>query len=80
MIVEVYDLAKAQETLPNRYDYDIRFEQVVKPSEDYVPKWFVDFQKFDKSIATAKPLVSELEDLEEGEDFFESIDKIAKTL
>lgn len=86
MIVEVYDLDKAQETLPGKFDYKVVFEEVSKPSKDYIPKWHVEFEKAAKSIASARPLISELEDSDvdddkqEDSDLFQELSSIAKTL
>ena len=63
MIVDVYDILKAEEQLPKRFDFPIVFNVVDQPEEeDFIPQWFRDFKKFDKSIAAAKPTIAEVED------------------
>lgn len=63
MIVEVYDVIKAEEALPTHYDFPVTYTYVDKPVEDdFIPTWFREFKKLDRAIASAKPTIAETED------------------
>jgi len=64
MIVEVYDVIKAEEALPTYFDFPIVYSYADKPADledgtKVKPKWFSEFEKFDKGSVSADPTLGE---------------------